>query len=177
LVLGTILPSKSIQQVQSEADVALTAQLAHEVWTQHYTPIIGEKQVAYMLQKFQSEEAISQQLADGFLYFIIYYDRKPAGYLCIKPEANQLFLSKIYVLQQFRGLKLGKSLMNLAIQKARDLNLQSIYLTVNKYNTQSIKAYEKMGFVNKEAVVFDIGNGFIMDDYKMELNLGSFQLQ
>lgn len=168
--MATTLPN-NIRQVKSELDIALTVKLAHEVWTQHYTPIIGANQVAYMLQKFQSEKAISNQIADGFLYFIVYYLEEPAGYLCIKPERNQLFLSKIYVLQRFRGLKLGKQLMDLAIKKAKALELTSIYLTVNKYNTESIKAYQQMGFTTKEAVVFDIGNGYVMDDYKMELNL------
>ena len=43
-----------------------------------------------------------------------------------------------------------------------------IWLTVNKYNTAAIKAYKKMGFINIAAITQDIGNGFIMDDYKME---------
>jgi hypothetical protein len=41
-------------------------------------------------------------------------------------------------------------------------------LTVNKYNTSSIKAYLALGFSVTDAVVTDIGEGYSMDDYVME---------
>ena len=54
---------------------------------------------------------------------------------------------------------------------AADNNLHKITLTVNKYNISTITAYEKLGFINTGPVVQDIGGGFIMDDYAMELQL------
>ena len=47
----------------------------------------------------------------------------------------------------------------------------SIYLTVNKQNTVPIKVYQKFGFIIKEAIIIDIGNGFVMDDYIIEKKL------
>ena len=44
-----------------------------------------------------------------------------------------------------------------------------MYLTVNKYNDLGIRAYEGTGFVTIDAVETDIGEGYIMDDYIMEL--------
>ena len=55
--------------------------------------------------------------------------------------------------------------------KAKKYHCKIIRLTVNKNNTNSISAYEKLGFINKGGVVKDIGNGFVMDDYKMEKTL------
>ena len=49
--------------------------------------------------------------------------------------------------------------------------VSTVKLHVNKYNTNSILAYQKMGFVNVESVVTDIGKGFIMDDYLMKNTL------
>jgi ribosomal protein S18 acetylase RimI-like enzyme len=51
---------------------------------------------------------------------------------------------------------------------ARENKCSKITLNVNKKNAGSIKAYEKYGFNNIGSIVNDIGNGFIMDDYKME---------
>ncbi|MBS1128301.1 MAG: hypothetical protein H6Q96_681, partial [Nitrospirae bacterium] len=48
---------------------------------------------------------------------------------------------------------------------------KSLYLFVNKNNTKAIRAYERFGFVKARAVVTDIGSGFVMDDYRMELVL------
>ena len=50
-------------------------------------------------------------------------------------------------------------------------NKQSIQLTVNKNNTNTIKAYEKWGFKTIDSAVTDIGSGFVMDDYIMEYYL------
>ena len=38
------------------------AKLAAEIWREHYTPLLGPAQVAYMVDKFQSEAAIRRQL-------------------------------------------------------------------------------------------------------------------
>jgi len=38
---------------------------------------------------------------------------------------------------------------------------------------QAIRAYERYGLAIREAVVVDIGNGFVMDDYVMALNLAT----
>jgi diamine N-acetyltransferase len=39
---------------------------------------------------------------------------------------------------------------------------------INENQIKTIKTYEKIGFKNLGPVVQDIGNGFVMDDFKME---------
>jgi len=146
----------------------LIEQLASVIWREHYIPITGEGQVEHMLEKYQSATAISNQVKDGFLYFIMYYDEIPTGYLSIKKENDRLFLSKIYVLKEYRGNKIGKTAMLFIEDKAKALDCSKVVLTVNKNNTNSILAYEKFGFKNLGSVIKDIGKGFVMDDYKME---------
>ena len=46
-----------------------------------------------------------------------------------------------------------------------------IWLTVNKNNSGSIEAYKRMGFNIIDKIITDIGAGFVMDDYKMQLKL------
>lgn len=142
--------------------------LADNIWRTHYTPIIGEAQVEYMLDKFQSAVAIERQIENGFQYFILKSDGTNAGYISIKKDDDILFLSKIYVLKSFRGKGIGKKAMQFIEGKAVDLGCKSITLTVNKNNLGSIKAYETMGFKKLKEIIIDIGNGFVMDDYKME---------
>ena len=146
-------------------------QLAGVIWREHYIPITGEGQVEHMLEKYQSASAISNQVKDGFQYFIIYCNEIPTGYLSIKKENDKLFLSKIYVLKEYRGNKIGKMAMLFIEDKAKGMNCSKVVLTVNKNNTNSILAYERLGFKNLGSVVKDIGKGFVMDDYKMEKHL------
>lgn len=156
------------QIATTKVDFEIIETLANVIWREHYIPIVGKAQIDYMLKKFQSVKAIRKQVSEGFEYYIILYKDEAVGYLAVKEEVDTLFLSKIYVLEKYRGKGIGKTAMQLAEQRAKKLNLASIYLTVNKNNTNSIKAYQKMGFENLGSLITDIGNGYVMDDYKMQ---------
>lgn len=157
------------RRAAGEADVKILAALADEIWRQHFTPIIGEGQVAYMLDKFQDAEAMAAQMADGYIYIILYVDGVASGYCACRREEERLFLSKLYVRQSCRGKGLGRRLFDEAC--ACGGGLRAVYLTVNKHNDHTIAAYKKMGFVVVDSVVNDIGNGYVMDDYIMEMPL------
>lgn len=75
--------------VRSEAQIANVAILAREIWNEHYVPFIGQAQVDYMLEKFQSECVIAEQLIDSYEYFILVYNGKSAGYLAIIPDESE----------------------------------------------------------------------------------------
>lgn len=158
---------------QTATELTPIEELAKEIWEEHYTPIIGTQQVAYMLDKFQSMPAMLAQIADGYLYYSIYTTEELIGYLAVQPRNQQLFLSKIYLHHSTRGKGYGRKALDFVDSLARQLSLTSVSLTVNKYNSDTIQAYEKCGFIKGEAVVFDIGAGYIMDDYRMEKPLTS----
>ncbi len=154
--------------VSTENQIEIVESLAREIWTEHYTPIIGRAQVDYMLDRFQSKQAIAEQIKAGVLYFIIKADDEFIGYIAVRPKGRELFLSKIYVKSSRRGKGYGKKAVQFAEKLAKEKGLNKIVLTVNKNNVSSIKAYEKIGFKNVGSLIQDIGNGFVMDDYKME---------
>lgn len=154
--------------VSTENQIEIVESLAREIWTEHYTPIIGRAQVDYMLDRFQSKQAIAEQIKAGVLYFIIKADDEFIGYIAVRPKGRELFLSKIYVKSSRRGKGYGKKAVQFAEKLAKEKDLSKIVLTVNKNNVNSIKAYEKIGFKNVGSLIQDIGNGFVMDDYKME---------
>ncbi len=154
--------------VSTEEQAAVVESLAREIWTEHYTPIIGREQVMYMLERFQSGEAVLQQIALGVLYFLIKAEEEFIGYIAVHPRSDEMFLSKIYVRSDQRGRGYGKKAVQFAETLAKERRLKKIVLTVNKNNVNSIKAYEKMGFKKTGSLIQDIGSGFVMDDYKME---------
>ncbi|MGB3758790.1 MAG: GNAT family N-acetyltransferase [Rivularia sp. (in: cyanobacteria)] len=141
-------------------------QLARDIWNEHYLPMIGSHQVSYMLDKFQSEDAIEQQIKEGYKYYIILENQVEVGYLSVQSRAEKLFLSKLYVQKYFRGKGIGKQ----GIQFIKsNFDNPVIQLTVNKNNSHSIAFYKKVGFNVVDDVVTDIGGGFVMDDYVMEM--------
>lgn len=161
----------AVREVRCDNDIKIIVELADEIWTRHYTPIIGTDQVRYMLDHFQSFKAIDKQISEGMTYFLLYFDAEPVGYMASKPDDDDMFLSKIYVLSQMRGKGIGGYGMNLLASMAREQGYRHVSLTVNKNNSDSIRAYEKFGFINLGPLQTDIGHGFIMDDYLMKKKL------
>jgi RimJ/RimL family protein N-acetyltransferase len=163
-----IQPGTMFIAVATENQIAVVESLAKEIWTEYYIPIIGKEQVDYMLERFQSKQAIAEQIKTGVLYFLIKDDNEFIGYIAVQPKGRELFLSKIYIKSSKRGKGYGKKAVQYAETLAKERNLSKVVLTVNKNNVNSIKAYEKIGFKNAGPVIQDIGEGFVMDDYKME---------
>ncbi len=93
----------------------------------------------------------------------------PAGYIGIVQEEDRLFLSKLYIDQAFRGRGLARKALGFLRMFCKERGLAGIYLTVNRNNTGSVAAYEKMGFQKVREQVAEIGGGYVMDDYIMEL--------
>lgn len=145
------------------------AALAKPIWTDHFTPIIGAGQTAYMIEKFQSAPAMRAQMAnEGYHYYFFLYDGQKAGYTGIRRDGDSLFLSKIYVEKSFRRKGIASHGIAFMTDLCRREGLRKIWLTVNKHNDGSIACYRSRGFTVAYPLVTDIGNGFVMDDYVME---------
>lgn len=162
----------NIYPAVTDGELQTLAGLASEIWHQHFLPIIGEAQVDYMLEKFQSYPAMKSQIEqDGYEYFQIYSGHTLAGYTGIRAEADALFLSKLYIKKDFRGQHLSTEVLHFLITLCRERGLSKIWLTCNKHNANTLSIYQHLGFVITDEQVADIGNGFVMDDYILTLSL------
>ncbi len=158
-----------ITKVTDEQQLDIVVELANIIWNEYFTPIIGKAQVDYMLNKYQSKQSITEQITNSFVYFLLLEKGVPIGYVSIIIKQKELFLSKFYIVADERNKGFGRQLINFLIKYAIKYDAQKISLTVNKYNIDSINAYQKMGFINIRSVIQNIGGGFVMDDYQMEL--------
>jgi len=161
------------QLVHSEQQILLISQLAARIWTGHFIPIIGALQVEYMLERYQSVLAISAQVKSGVRYELVYSDGLPVGYFAIQLNSlsQTLFLSKLYLDAVTRKRGYGARMISHIEQYCIQHSAHQIWLTVNRNNATSIAFYERMGFSIVAEVIQDIGNGFVMDDYRMEKSL------
>ncbi len=151
----------------NQSDAKLLESLAKEIWQHHYLPIIGQAQIDYMLNKYQSEPAILSDLKTGYTYYMAKADKIPCGYCSVKMD-NGVFLSKFYVKKSYRGKGIGKKIIEIINNYAADNNANRIWLTCNKYNSESLGVYKKLGFKKIDSIVTDIGGGYVMDDYVLE---------
>lgn len=156
------------EPVRTKGQIAELCRMAEQIWRQHFTPIIGAGQVEYMLERFQSETAIAEQLEQGYEYYRFLHNHEYIGYMGIHREEKRLFLSKLYLKKEYRGRGFARQAYTFIQEIARKEGLHSVYLTVNKENYATIAVYERMGFVTVDKQKADIGGGFYMDDYIME---------
>jgi tRNA(adenine34) deaminase len=159
-------------EVQTDSQIKRVAAMAGEIWREKYYPLIGEDQTDYMVEHFQSEEAIRRQIQDeDYYYYIIQKNNEDCGYIAIKEDADRLFLSKAYIYQHLRGQGFFRQAVDYIKGIARSKGLRSIWLTVNKRN-DSAEIYKRLGFIKTGEGKADIGGGFFMDDDYYELNVG-----
>jgi len=162
-----------IKEIDTSEQLKAIAVMADEIWHDAYAGIITEAQILYMLDKFQSFEAMQKQMAEeGYRYFIISHEGKDAGYCGIKvDDEGKMYLSKMYLRRSARGLGLFDEMLDTLKDICRKGGIRYIWLTVNKHNDRAVAAYIKNGFTTIRDQVGDIGQGFVMDDYVMQLTV------
>ncbi len=152
-------------------DIPLIRQLCFQVWPQTYASILQPAQIDFMLEWMYSPQSLQQQLQEGVNYLVCYDDEVPAGFAAFVDQGSGKFkLEKLYVLPAWQGKGAGKYLIAHILGLITPRGATSLQLQVNKQNAAK-NFYGKIGFTVAKAAVFDIGHGFVMDDYVMELAL------
>ncbi len=157
--------------VVTQIQIEEVATLATEIWHEHFISILSLEQIDYMVEKFQSVSAMLNQMKNqGYQYYMMMLNGNLIGYCGIKEEKEEknLFLSKLYLHKKYRGHGYASLAFQFMIDLCKENGYQKIWLTVNRFNDNTIKVYEKKGFIKVRTQVVDIGNGFVMDDYIME---------
>jgi len=109
----------------------------------------------HFLSAHYNYDAIKAELADPKnCYSIIYYDDRPAGFCKIImnmehpniPGHNATKLDRIYLLEEFYGLKLGYELLQFNIELSRKNNQSGMWLFTWTGNERAVNFYKKAGF-------------------------------
>lgn len=158
----------------TEDDVPTLRMLAAEIWWACYPPIIGNEQVEYMLGWMYSEDVIRGEMRNGVAWEIAYAGHQPVGFLSLtRGDEPCIKVNKLYLRPELHGRGFGQALINRARALGHQLGGQSLRLQVNKRNERAIKAYQRAGFQIEREAVFEIGNGFVMDDFILVLDLNA----
>jgi len=154
-------------------DIPLIRELTNKIWPQTYAHILSEEQIAYMLGMMYSPEKLAEQINELNHQFILCYDDgQPmafAGYSEI--EKNGYKLHKIYVLPNQQGKGIGRYIIDYIANDIKAKGASALYLNVNRYNYSARSFYEKLGFTLYKEEDIDIGGGYFMNDYVLELIL------
>ncbi len=158
----------------TEADISVIRALSSRIWREHYPGIITNAQIDFMLQKMYNADVIRDEMEKkGYRYIIVANGKAPVGYISYRFENTEhaVLISKLYLLPSLHGRGVGARMLQFVKDDALRAGAKLVYLYVNKNNAKAIRAYERFGFSKARALVTDIGSGFVMDDYRMELEL------
>lgn len=155
--------------VATRKQLPIVQQLAYDIWPKTYSGIISDGQIAYMLELMYSIESLEKQL-ETRPFLLVEDEDRFIGFASYETNAEgsaQTKIHKLYVLPQIQGKGIGRQLVDYIAAQALRHGNTALFLTVNKHNNAK-DFYERIGFWVREEAVFDIGNGFVMDDYVME---------
>ncbi|WP_333597471.1 GNAT family N-acetyltransferase [Chryseobacterium flavum] len=156
----------------TEKDIPLIQELAGKSWKSAYADILSEEQMKYMLSEMYSQSEIENQLRNhNYHYFLIQDEDSGSfeGFIGYEHHYSDKTtkLHRIYLVPESKGKGFGKKALQFLNEKVKENEDSRIILNVNKHNTAR-QFYESQGYSVYDEGVFDIGNGFVMDDYLME---------
>jgi ribosomal protein S18 acetylase RimI-like enzyme len=169
--MESVTPAMEVRHI-SKDELWQVRELALGIFPITYQEIVEPEQIDYMMNLFYTPENLRKQFESGQVFLIVYSETKPSGYASYTPlnENGEYKLNKIYVDTRLQGKGLGRLLINDVISRVRNAGGKSLQLNVNRFN-KAVGFYKSMGFIVKKEELLDIGRGYFMDDYVMELSL------
>lgn len=120
----------------------------------------------YLDKAFNTKQLEKELSNPSSEYFFIYHQQEVAGYLKVnmgdaqteEMGENALEVERIYIKKDFQKHGLGKHMLHKAIDIAKKHHKNEIWLGVWEKNENAIAFYKRMGFVQKGAHSFYMGD-------------------
>ena len=151
-------------------DIPLIRELTFATWPQTYASLLSGEQIQYMLEMMYSESSLKKQMeTDGIVFIIVFDENIPVAFAAYNEIKSGVWkLHKIYILPSQQGKGTGRFIIQYILDEIKSQNARALQLQVKRDNPAQ-HFYKKLGFEIIETADFDIGNGYFMKDYIMEL--------
>lgn len=121
---------------------------------------------SYLENAFSTEKVKSELSDKNSQFYLAELDKKIIGYLKVNLGDSQteikskksLEIERIYVVKEFHGKNAGQILYEKAIELAKEMEVDFVWLGVWEKNLRAIRFYEKNGFTAFDKHVFKLGN-------------------
>ena len=157
------------------SDIPVIKEIAEKAWRPTYDHILTEQQTLFMLDLMYNSLTLENQIKGNIEFFMVDLGQETVGYFAVENVSDQkVKLHKLYLDPTQKQKGLGRKIIQYIKDWALTNQKNSIILNVNK-NNSAVQFYQKVGFTILEEMILDIGEGYVMDDYIMQLHLGSTQ--
>ena len=141
-----------------EADIDVLALLGRVTWAESHGHYIEDKNnlLKYLDENFSVSKTKQNIKNSKNIFYIMYVDDLPVGYTKLVVNAinesvasqNNCCLERIYILDDFIPLKIGHQLLTFVEERAKELRLDTMWLSVYIKNKRAIRFYERNEFKN-----------------------------
>ena len=147
------------------ADLPRVRDLAYRIWPEAFAGVLPAEQIGPMLDEIYALETLAADIAErGHRYWLAGTPEADLGYASAYRADGRVWIKKLYLLAESRGLGLGKALI--AAARAHFGEALPVALYVNDGNARAIAFYRSQGFEVESHVPVQMGP-FQFADYVM----------
>jgi ribosomal protein S18 acetylase RimI-like enzyme len=147
-------PAIDIRQMNL-SDLIILHNLCCEIYSQNFYSHWNEGGLEQYLDKVFGVDTLEVELSGkNIQYHVAFIKQEPVAFMKINLFSNLpgldmekgLELDKIYILPEFKGMKIGKRMLDMAFDISISNKKEICWLTVIDTNREAISFYEKTGF-------------------------------
>ena len=159
-----------------KSELYLIQKIAYATWPIAYGNILSDSQLSYMLKMMYDLDALLHQYDQLKNQFLLAFDElgNELGFASFSKNdeyPTTYKLHKLYVLPHQQGKKIGKLLLDFVVQVIKKTEEKTVIkLNVNRQNN-AVTFYIKQGFKIVKEEDNDIGEGYFMNDYLMQMDV------
>jgi ribosomal protein S18 acetylase RimI-like enzyme len=160
-------------------DLEQLQKISRQTFIETFAQFNSKENMKQYLNESLSLEQLTLELENEFSeFYFAFYENEVVGYLKINRGVaqtefktyNSLEIERIYVLEKYQGMKVGKSLFEKAVEIAQYLQMNFIWLGVWEKNEKAIQFYLRNGFEIFDKHIFKLGED-LQTDLLMRLKL------
>jgi diamine N-acetyltransferase len=160
-------------------DASLISDIARKTFMETYGEMnTPENMEDYLQSQFAHDKIMEELLNRNARFFLAYLEEVPVAFTKVRndrqikklEDIKALEIQRIYVLQEYQGFSVGKAMLDMVKELARNEGYKTIWLQVWQKNNKAIRFYQKGGFVVFETANFKLGND-IQQDFLMRYDL------
>jgi len=154
------------------SDIPEIRAIAARIWPVAYKDVSTPGQISYMLDMMYSTEALQKQMLEQGCEFLLYQpNNHSVGFASYSKNEEGIWrLHKLYVDIDQHGKGIGKVLLEEVKKRVAEKGGSELELNVNKRN-KAKDFYYSQGFTLRREEVIDIGEGYVMDDFVLVVEI------
>ena len=97
------------------AELEIVRDLALQIWPKCYRSIIAPDHIDSMLSALFDLDTLEEDMTErGHVYWVIHVGHRDVGFISAHQDDSRIWITKLYVLSDYRGFGLGKTLIRAA---------------------------------------------------------------